>query len=141
MQGSLFPWGCVLTIYSILFHNQHGFLNKYDTSLAVAELVDKISASMDNKELLIDIFMDISKAFDTLIVIFLLQNSSNVESMLLQLTGLYCILHTDSNMFISAAHHWISKPCPVESYRAPYWAYSFLIYADYINIFLSNKNT
>lgn len=119
MQGSLFPWGCVLTIYSILFHNQHGFINKHDTSLAVAELVDK-SASMDNNELLIDIFIDISKAFDTLIMIFLLQNSSNVESMELHLTGLYYILHTDNNMFISAAHHWISKPCPVEYHKSPY---------------------
>ena len=52
--------------HNILYHNQYGFRSNLDTSLAVTELVDQISASLDNKELSLGIFIDLSKAFDTL---------------------------------------------------------------------------
>ena len=50
-----------------LFHeNQYGFKTKHSTELAVTELTDRILINIDNKKLPLAIFMDLSKAFDTL---------------------------------------------------------------------------
>ena len=50
-----------------LFHeNQYGFRTKHSTELAVTELTDRILINIDNKKLSLAIFMDLSKAFDTL---------------------------------------------------------------------------
>ena len=49
-----------------LFHeNQYGFRTKHSTELAVTELNDRILINIDNKNLPLTIFMDLSKAFDT----------------------------------------------------------------------------
>lgn len=55
-----------LTKYAVLSSNQYGFRTKHDTSMAVIEMVDKISDAIDNREYAIGIFIDLSKAFDTL---------------------------------------------------------------------------
>ena len=50
-----------------LFHeSQYGFRTKHSTELAVTELTDRILINIDNKKLPLAIFMDLSKAFDTL---------------------------------------------------------------------------
>ena len=50
-----------------LFYDSHyGFKAKHSTELATVELVDRIRHSIDNKELPLAIYMDLSKAFDTL---------------------------------------------------------------------------
>jgi hypothetical protein len=50
-----------------LFHpSQYGFRSKHSTELALIELVQKIINSMDNNELPLHIFLDLSKAFDSL---------------------------------------------------------------------------
>ena len=50
-----------------LFHeNQYGFRTKHSTELAVTELTERIFINIDNKNLPLAIFMDLSKAFDTL---------------------------------------------------------------------------
>ena len=50
-----------------LFHeNQYRFRTKHSTELAVTELTDRILINIDNKKLPLGIFMDLSKAFDTL---------------------------------------------------------------------------
>ena len=48
------------------FDSQYGFRVKHSTELATIELVDRVLHSFDNKELPLTIFMDLSKAFDTL---------------------------------------------------------------------------
>ena len=49
-----------------LFHaNQYGFRAEYSTELALSELVDRIYTDLDEKQLPIAIFIDLSKAFDT----------------------------------------------------------------------------
>ena len=42
------------------------FRSKHDTSMAVIEMVDKISEAIDKGDYNIGIFIDLSKAFDTL---------------------------------------------------------------------------
>ena len=55
-----------LTVNSLLHANQHGFRAKYSTELALNELVDRIYSQLDEKKIPTAIFMDLSKAFDTI---------------------------------------------------------------------------
>ena len=55
-----------LSEHSILIKNQYGFRSKHDTNMAVMEMVDKISAAIDGNDYSVGLFIDLSKAFDTL---------------------------------------------------------------------------
>ena len=50
----------------LIFDNQYGFRPKHSTEYAALELVDRIITQMDKKEVPINIFLDLSKAFDTI---------------------------------------------------------------------------
>ena len=51
--------------YNILCHQQFGFRKGYSTSMALIRLFDQLSTAIDNKKFTIGIFLDLSKAFDT----------------------------------------------------------------------------
>ena len=51
--------------HNILFENQYGFRSQHSTSLALIRLIDQISSSIDSKKFCAGIFLDLSKAFDT----------------------------------------------------------------------------
>ena len=51
--------------YNLLFDNQYGFRKSHSTSLALIHLYDKLSCASDNKEFTMGVFIDLSKAFDT----------------------------------------------------------------------------
>ena len=55
-----------LTQLKIFYKSQYGFRQFHSTELATLELVDRITYSMDNNFLPINIYLDLSKAFDTL---------------------------------------------------------------------------
>ena len=55
-----------LQVNDLLIPNQSGFRKGHSTDLAIIQLLDKITKSFVNKEHLIGIFMDLSKAFDTI---------------------------------------------------------------------------
>ena len=55
-----------LTEHNILFMNQFGFRKNYSTFLALMDLVDSISKNIDEGNYSIGIFLDLSKAFDTI---------------------------------------------------------------------------
>ena len=55
-----------ITVNSLLHANQYGFRAKYSTELALIELVDRIYSQLDENKVPIAIFMDLSKAFDTI---------------------------------------------------------------------------
>ena len=48
-----------------LFVHQYGFRSQHSTRLALIQLINEISSSADNKEYCAGIFLDLSKAFDT----------------------------------------------------------------------------
>ena len=50
----------------LFFESQYGFRSSHSTELAAIELADRITTQMDNHKVPINIFLDLSKAFDTL---------------------------------------------------------------------------
>ena len=62
---------------NILFEQQYGFRQKLSTDFALIELSDKIAEAIDKKKFMIGIFVDLSKAFDTLNHNILLQKLSS----------------------------------------------------------------
>jgi len=54
-----------LNQHQILTDKQYGFREKNSTSLALINLIDKLSEEIDNKKFSVGIFIDLSKAFDT----------------------------------------------------------------------------
>ena len=55
-----------ITKHNLSFVGQYGFRKRHSTEYAALELVDRISNGLDNRNLPISIFLDLSKAFDTL---------------------------------------------------------------------------
>ena len=50
----------------ILYNDQHGFINeKHSISMAILELVEEMTAAMDNSLSSNAVFIDLKKAFDT----------------------------------------------------------------------------
>ena len=50
----------------LIYDSQYGFRKLHSTELAAIELTDKIYTSLDNKKQPLAIFLDLSKAFDTI---------------------------------------------------------------------------
>ena len=55
-----------LTSNGLLYESQYGFRKLHSTELAALEFTDRISQEMDAKKIPFSIFLDLSKAFDTL---------------------------------------------------------------------------
>jgi hypothetical protein len=51
--------------HSILYDYQFGFRQHYSTAMAVTTLTDKILSAIDNSQIVIGVFLDFQKAFDT----------------------------------------------------------------------------
>ena len=54
------------TCNNLLFDSQYGFCENHSSELAALEFVDRIKLEMDQKKIPFPIFLDLSKAFDTL---------------------------------------------------------------------------
>jgi hypothetical protein len=52
--------------HNILSPTHYGFRANYSTQLALVDLVDKLSSALDNSLLTVGLFLDLSKAFDTI---------------------------------------------------------------------------
>ena len=52
--------------YNLLYPSQYGFRSNHSTELAALEVVDKIMTKMDDNEVPLNIYLDLSKAFDCL---------------------------------------------------------------------------
>ena len=63
---------------NLFFRNQYGYRKYHSTEHAALELVDRIYESLDKGEIPITIFLDLSKAFDTINHSILLEKTSKV---------------------------------------------------------------
>ena len=50
---------------NVLYDNQFGFRTKYSTDYAILSIIDKIQTAIDDRDFSCGIFLDFSKAFDT----------------------------------------------------------------------------
>ena len=55
----------MISIFYILYESQYGFRQNMSTSLAILELVENITTSIDDCKSTVGIFIDLKKAFDT----------------------------------------------------------------------------
>ena len=51
---------------NIIYKSQYGFRREHSTEFATLELIDRVNTEMDNNEIPFNIYLDLSKAFDTL---------------------------------------------------------------------------
>ena len=51
--------------FKILYQHQYGFRRKHSTYMALMVLIDKITKALENGEFIIGVFLDFTKAFDT----------------------------------------------------------------------------
>ncbi|WP_223119964.1 reverse transcriptase domain-containing protein, partial [Salmonella sp. S146_54837] len=55
-----------LNKYNIFCNEQYGFRPEHSTELALADVIDKLYNSLDQNKTCIGVFLDLSKAFDTI---------------------------------------------------------------------------
>ncbi|XP_046994471.1 uncharacterized protein LOC124606530 [Schistocerca americana] len=53
-----------LSQHNLIFENQNGFMKNKSTSVAAAQLIDKIIKAIENKEYVTGVFLDLEKAFE-----------------------------------------------------------------------------
>ena len=57
---------CYLKLNNVLNENQFGFRSNHSSYMALLDLYDRVSKAVDKNEFVIGIFIDLSKAFDTI---------------------------------------------------------------------------
>ena len=62
-----------INVNNILLNNQYGFRSKHSSYMALLDMYNRVTDSIDNHEVSVGIFIDLSKAFDTLDHSLLLQ--------------------------------------------------------------------
>ena len=145
-----------LNKYKILSDNQFGFRKNHSTQLALTLLYDKISSAIDNM-ITVGIFIDLSKAFDTVNHQILLDK--------LQYYGVRRVAHDSFSNYLqnrqqfvqyngtNSSYHNIKCGVPQGSILGPLLfliyvndlrnvskALDFILFADDTNIFFLHKN-
>ena len=84
--------------HNIIYKYQFGFRKGFSTELAILETTDNLNMAIDNKQITCGIFLDFSKAFDTVNYNILSLIFMPVESMESHIIGLKIIYTSAPNM-------------------------------------------
>jgi hypothetical protein len=141
----------------ILTQNQYGFREKHSTYMALLSLVDDISEEMNNKNYSIGIFIDLSKAFDTINHKLLIAklNHYGIRGMVLDWFVSYLTNRTQTVNINNTSSAFLSVKCgvPQGSILGPLLFLIYIndiinasdlakciIFADDTNLFFKHKN-
>ena len=112
--------------HKILNDKQFGFRPKHSTFMAIAQLVDKVTNAVEKDETTIGIFLDLSKAFDTIDHKILLHKLEHYG-----FRGI--VLEWFKNYLTNRTQYVAFNDCTsdpqnsfVVSHRVPYWVHYFL---------------
>ena len=128
-----------LNEHKLLYDSQYGFRAGHSTELASIELIDRITQDLDKGKIPISIFLDLSKAFDTLDHVISLQklNYYGIKSVELKLFQDYL---QNRNQYVSydktnSDMYRISTGVPQGSILGPllFIIYFLMIYATPVN--------
>ena len=146
-----------LSLHNILHPNQYGFRKHHSTDLALLDIYDKISSALSNHLHTIGIFLDLSKAFDTIDHSILLTKLHHYGIRGTPLALLSDYLHNRQQFTCFDSHSSgllpVSCGVPQGSILGPLLfllyvndipnasrSLSFVLFADDTNIFLSHPN-
>ena len=87
-----------LSKFNILYEYQFGFREGHSTTQALVEITDKIKCAIDNKKLTCGIFIDLTKAFDTVDHNILLKKCTIMVYEAMPIIYLKVISLTDSSL-------------------------------------------
>ena len=122
-----------LNEHKLLYASQYGFRAGHSTELASIELIDRITQDLDKGKIPISIFLDLSKAFDTLDHFILLQklNYYGIKSVELKLFQDYLPNRTQYVSYdkTNSDMYRISTGVPQGSILGPFL---FIIYINYL---------
>ena len=123
-----------LNDFDVLCDNQYGFRKNRSPSLALVDLCDKISSAFDRKEHAIGVFLDLSKAFDTVNhdILFDKLNHYGIRGLALEWVKSYFSVRTQFVEFnnVTSAPQGISCGVPQGSILGPLF---FILYVNDLN--------
>ena len=124
-----------LNEHKLLYDSQYGFRAGHSTELASIELIDRITQDLDKGKIPISIFLDLSKASDTLDHVILLQKLNHYGIKSVEFKTIYKI---EPNMFLMIKLILICIVYPLVClkgiYRALFYlSYILMIYATPVN--------
>ena len=102
----------------IIYKYQFGFRQKHSTQQAIISLVIKITPCIDSGDLLIGVFLDLKKAFDTVITPYLLERCMHMASEVIFLNGLKSTSQIYLSMLLMIVSNRIHIFSIVEFHRA-----------------------
>ena len=144
--------------HNLLCAHQYGFRSNYSTSMATTQLANQISTSTDKKEVSLGIFLDLSKAFDTVNHKILLQKLENYGIRGIALSWITSYLNNRKQFVqfnnVNSSENIIKCGIPQGSILGPllFILYindisnasnllRFILFADDTNVYYSGKNT
>ena len=126
-----------VNIHKLLYNYQFGFREKHGTDIALIVLIDKIVAALNNDEIVLGVYLDLNKAFDT---VSGLRAISPVE------VNMYLTNHDSSSMSVKCGVPQVSILGPLlfllymnDIYNVSSVLFT-LLFADDANVFVQGKN-